>query len=210
MTITYIKNMYKLVGALIVLFIIMFLPVDSEKEIVTEIQNIAVDSVWDVSYYTVNRADVTLGRFLGKDSFSCIFDEKWGKGAPSQVGEQKDYFGFYAEAKIYVSKESEVHFKIGSDDYSELFIDGQLVLSIREPSSIPLNPFQEKDGSYRLTAGFHNLILKFYELEGDARCSFSTDPDVTRWIETRRVEREVSRPIFLFQKLIELVTSLLK
>jgi hypothetical protein len=195
--------------AIFFIFIILLCPVSSETKTITELQKIMVDSKWDVSYFTVNRINVTLGRFLGKDSFPSIFDKNWGKEGPPQVGSQTDYFGFCAETKIYVSKESEVHFKIGSDDYSELFIDGKLVLSIKEPSSIPLTPFQEKDRSYLLTAGFHNLTLRFYELEGDARCSFTTDPDVTRWFETRIVEREECRYIFLIEFIINTIHKFL-
>jgi len=191
-----------------IVFFVMILPVDSTTEIVPEEQTVEVNSVWDVHYFTVNREDVTLGRLLGRgEGFWCIFDRDWSWGGPPQVGDQTDYFGFHAEAQIHVSAESEVHFEIGSDDYSELYVDDQLVLSIRQPGSVFGGPFQETDVSLRLPPGFHKLTLGFYELEGTAHCSFSTDPDVTRWTETTTVNKTVRHPVLMFQKLRDLLVG---
>lgn len=202
-------NRIQVAAAMVVIFFLaMLMPVGFVTDTVAEQQNVEVKSIWDVSYFTVNREDLMLARVLGwRDNFDPIFDRDWRNGGPQQVGDQTDYFGLQAETTIYVSKESDVHFEIGSDDYSELFVDDQLVVSIKEQASVPGVPFQKRDASRRLATGFHKLTLRFYEIEGDAHCSFSTDPDVTRWIETTTVNKTVSHPVLVFQKLVDLLVG---
>ena len=95
------------------------------------------DSLTPVSKATVEDFDITLRR-------------------------QNDYFGFRFSGSIEITTAGTYTFYTASDDGSQLFIDGGLVVD-----NDGLHSTQEMSGSIYLTAGMHPIVVTFFENGGD-------------------------------------------
>jgi len=74
---------------------------------------------------------------------------------------QNDYFGFRFTGSIEISTAGTYTFYTNSDDGSQLFIDGGLVVNNDGPHSA-----QEMSGSIYLTVGMHPIVVTFFEQAG--------------------------------------------
>jgi len=79
----------------------------------------------------------------------------------ADFGGLTDNFIVHAIATLTVPADGEYTFRLRSDDGSELFIDGQLVID-----HDGLHAAEDKDGSIQLTAGRHDLRVNFFEAGG--------------------------------------------
>ncbi|WP_146203417.1 Ig-like domain-containing protein [Leucothrix pacifica] len=72
-----------------------------------------------------------------------------------------EYFGFRFSARINIETAGNYTFYTNSDDGSQLFIDGNLVVD-----NDGLHAMQERSGTVNLSAGDHSLIVTFFEKTG--------------------------------------------
>jgi len=79
---------------------------------------------------------------------------------------------------IKMDRDGPVHFVIGSDDGSRLYIDGDL-----EIDNWGSHNYRLRGTIIDLSKGFHTLTLGYYEVGGPAGLSFDCDPDVLMWYD---------------------------
>ena len=77
------------------------------------------------------------------------------------VAQRSSHFALLFEGKIYIEKTGDYTFFTNSDDGSQLFIDGKLVVE-NDGWHAP----RERAGKLRLSAGYHDIRVTFYEHEG--------------------------------------------
>lgn len=104
----------------------------------------------------------------GPDEINLEFDNNWGSGTVAH--NRSDDIHFYSSRAIYFSSSGTYRFTVGSDDGVGLLIDGIWVLD-----KFIDRPYTIDTVDVNLTAGYHNIILNYYERGGDARVSFAYD-----------------------------------
>ncbi|MDO8428275.1 MAG: PA14 domain-containing protein [Candidatus Diapherotrites archaeon] len=153
----------------------------------TECNNVTVqepyqDTVrtqWNLTWYGVNgNNELMYDGPMGTQTWDAKIDYDWA-GNPIYNGED-DYIGFVGNSRIYVPTERPVQFVLGSDDGSILYVDGQVVISNWGSHS-----FYQSQKTITLSAGYHNLELRYYQTYGNSRLYFDTDDSVIEWQETK-------------------------
>ncbi len=84
----------------------------------------------------------------------------------------EDFFCVRWSGVVRCPRDGEYRFFTDSDDGSQLFIDGKLVVD-----NGGAHAMREREGRVQLQAGDHALRLEFIEDEGDAGCILSWQPD---------------------------------
>ena len=130
---------------------------------------------WELSWKTLT-GDLEWGAQVGTSKWGSIFDHDWGTG-DIFLG-YDDYIGFQATMTIKMERDGPVHFAIGSDDGSRLYIDGVLKID-----NWGTHTYRISGITMDLSKGFHTLTLSYYDVAGNARVSFDCDPDVLMWYE---------------------------
>jgi len=128
---------------------------------------------WNLTWKTLT-GDLQWGAAVGTSKWGSIFDYDWGTGVVF-LG-YDDYIGFQATMTINMTRDGPVHFVIGSDDGSRLYIDG--VLKIDYWWS---HIYGERGITTDLSKGLHTLTLWYYDVAGGARVSFNCDLDLLMW-----------------------------
>lgn len=114
------------------------------------------------------------GEDVGSETFPAIFDYNWGTDALYSTYE--DSIGFIATMTIYVNRTGPISFVLGSDDGSQLFIDG-----IQQINLWSIHGYIQQSTILRLSQGTHTLTLWYYEWTELARVTFTCDQDVLSW-----------------------------
>lgn len=106
-------------------------------------------------------------RLAGKAEvkFTPNIDFYWHSDAPFR-GFIRDNFSARFTSCIYLSENKNVNFKLGSDDGSILIIDNKIVIS-----SWIYQGINYKKQSVELKAGFHKIVLEYFEGGGGAEVS---------------------------------------
>jgi hypothetical protein len=128
---------------------------------------------WNLTWYTITGA-YQWGASVGTSIWGAVFDHDFGTNA--LFGGYADYIGFQAVMTINMQRDGPVHFVTGSDDGSQLYVDG--VLWIDNWGS---HSYTEKGVTRDLSKGFHTLTLWYYDIGNVARISFNCDPDILMW-----------------------------
>jgi len=91
-----------------------------------------------------------------------------------QIGAPSDFYAFRWTCYINISKSGTYTFYTESDDGSQLFVDGALVVD-----NDGTHGLIEKSGSVDLSPGFHELVVTYFQLVGPKGLSVSFDgPDI--------------------------------
>ena len=130
---------------------------------------------WSVSWRTIT-GDLEWGAEVGTSKFCSTFDHDWGDGIIF-LG-YDDYVGFRATMQVKMERDGPVTFRIGSDDGSELYIDG-----IKKIDNWGSHMYRTRSTTIDLSQGSHTLTLWYYDLTGVARVSFDCDLDILMWYE---------------------------
>jgi len=130
---------------------------------------------WNLTWYTLT-GDLQWGASVGTSKWGAVFDHDFGGGVVF-LG-YDDYIGFQAIMKINMQRDGPVHFVIGSDDGSRLYIDGNLRID-----NWGTHTFTYRGITIDLSKGFHTLMLWYYDVTGGARVSFDCDSDILMWYE---------------------------
>lgn len=140
---------------------------------------------WAVTWYTITGSG-QLGSSVGNSTFPATFYYNWDQG--SVFSSYTDYVTFIATSTINVPQNRPVYFKLGSDDGSKLYVDGELIIDLFSDHS-----YNTADKTIQMTAGKHSLLLYYYERDGDASVSFDTDKEILTWQEqeTRTEQQKV-------------------
>src|SRR5207249_816448 len=83
-------------------------------------------------------------------------------GFDLSVSPKRDAFGMRFECFLKIPAEGDYTFHIGSDDGSRMLIDGKQVAA-----SDGTHPFTFGSGGAKLTAGWHELVVDYFEVGGD-------------------------------------------
>ena len=136
-----------------------------------------VQTEWDVHWSTLT-GEGEWGAEVGTETFPSTFDYNWSTGDVFAV--YSNYIGFSAYAEIKMQRDSggPVTFTIGSDDGSQLYLDGSKIIDNWGGHS-----YRTRSVTVNLTPGKHDLRLRYYEWTTYARVSFDCDPDVLEWEE---------------------------
>ena len=90
--------------------------------------------------------------------------------------ERNDQFGLRFEGFLSVEQEGEYTFHVGSDDGSRITVDGKIVAD-----NNGVHPFTQKNGKVKLTKGFHEVIVDYFEKGGEERLTAEYEgPNVKR------------------------------
>jgi len=130
---------------------------------------------WSVTWYTIS-GDGVWGSAVGTSDFPATFDYDWGSGKIF-LGHD-DYIGFGASMQIKMQRDGQVAFTVGSDDGTQLFLDGDMIIN-----NWDTRYYRTKRIITNLSQGTHQLWLSYYELWGNARVSFDCDPDILTWLD---------------------------
>jgi len=117
---------------------------------------------WSVTWYEVVSEDGTFGNELGSSTFPLRFFHSL-----EGFDDRYDHIGFKATLVVEVSGNLTVHFEIGSDDGSKLFVDGNEVIDLWW-----LHGYKVASVDLLLEEGVHTLEMWWYEWEGDSVASF--------------------------------------
>jgi hypothetical protein len=128
---------------------------------------------WQLSWRTLT-GDLQWGAEVGTATWGSIFDHDWGTGVVF-LG-YDDYIGFQATMTINMTRDGPVHFMIGSDDGSRLYIDGVLKIDYWWSHG-----YGVKGITTDLSKGLHTLTLWYYDVTSGARVSFDCDHDIVMW-----------------------------
>ncbi|GAG06628.1 unnamed protein product, partial [marine sediment metagenome] len=141
------------------------------------------EAEWSVKWRTLT-GDMKWGAEVGTSILPSTFLKDWGRG--NLYGTYDDYIGFEAGMEIYASVSGLYHFKLGSDDGSILFIDGDAVIA-----NYYNHPYQVKEVSVHLDKGKHNLHIRYYDRTDVAKILFEGDRELFSWteIETKQVQK---------------------
>ena len=101
----------------------------------------------------------------GPDGPNEEFSNDWGSGVLAYT--RSDNIMFYSSKTIYFSSAGSYKFILGSDDGSELFIDGVSKINLWSDHG-----YTEKSTIMSLTAGNHQFRINYYERTGGAILSF--------------------------------------
>jgi len=122
---------------------------------------------WSVTWYEVTKSDGTFGRVIGSSTFPARFVYRGITYTDPTGKEWADTFGFEATLTIDVPRDFTVIFRAGSDDGIMLFVDGKLVID-----GWRLRGYTIDEAEFSLSAGKHELKLKWYEWGGGQDASF--------------------------------------
>ncbi len=81
----------------------------------------------------------------------------------SIVADRSSNYGVQFRTNLQIIKPGEFEFWLGSDDGSQLFIDGKMVVDCDG-----VHPHQTKEGRISLAAGFHPVVVSYFQGEGGA------------------------------------------
>lgn len=130
---------------------------------------------WDVTWRTLS-GDLEWGGDVGTSEFFGTFDYDWGTG--TIFAGHDDYIGFGATMDVKVERDGPVTFTIGSDDSSDLYIDG-----VRRINNWGIHTYRTRSITIDLSEGTHHLTLYYIDKIGHARVSFDCDFDILMWYE---------------------------
>jgi len=128
---------------------------------------------WNLTWYTLT-GDLQWGASVGTSKWGAVFDHDFGSGVVF-LG-YDDYIGFKATMTINMTRDGPVHFVIGSDDGSRLYIDG-----VSKIDYWWSHVYGVKDITTDLSKGLHTLTLWYYDVTSGARVSFDCDSDILMW-----------------------------
>ncbi|MEM2886293.1 MAG: PA14 domain-containing protein [Thermoproteota archaeon] len=117
---------------------------------------------WSITWYEMNDQLGGYGQVLGTSTAPLRFDMT----TVSFQG-RSEHVGFMATTTIDLAEDSTVWFQIGSDDGSQLYVDGMALIN-----NWQLQAYQTMSAELQLTRGTHRLEMWFYQWEGGARVSF--------------------------------------
>jgi len=126
-----------------------------------------VRSTWGGKWYTITEAGAWRD-FVGEQVLPSTFHYSWEEG--DVFGGHAEFIGFTAYATINVFRFGPVHFAIGSDDGSRLYLNGQLIIDNWERGS-----YHTREATISLIPG---------QWTGDAALSFDADKEVLEWTRT--------------------------
>jgi hypothetical protein len=133
-----------------------------------------VFSTWSLTWYTLS-GSLQWGASVGTSTWGSVFDHDFGTGNNLFQG-YSTYIGFQATMTVNMQRDGPVHFVIGSDDGSQLYVDGTLWID-----NYGSHPYAEKGVTKDLARGTHTLTLWYFQVTGSARVSFNCDPDILMW-----------------------------
>jgi len=84
-------------------------------------------------------------------------------GFDLSVAGRPDNYALRFTSNLQIAKEGEYQFSLGSDDGSRLIIDGELVADCDG-----IHPHQTVEGRKTLTAGFHEVVVDYFQGGGEA------------------------------------------
>lgn len=128
---------------------------------------------WELTWYTLT-GDFQWGASVGTSEWGAVFDHDF-KYDILFLG-YDDYIGFQAVMTINMQRDSPIHFVIGSDDGSRLYVDDDLWID-----NWGSHTYRERDATGLLPKGIHTLKLWYYDVTSTARISFNCDLDVLMW-----------------------------
>jgi hypothetical protein len=128
---------------------------------------------WTLTWYTLT-GDLKWGASVGTSLWGAIFDHDFDSGVI--YGGYSNYVGFQATMTINMQRDGPVHFLIGSDDGSQLYVDGALWID-----NWGDHAYTEKSSTTSLSRGFHTLTLWYYNHVSPARIRFDCDSDLVIW-----------------------------
>jgi hypothetical protein len=157
-------------------------------------------TLWDVEWRTIT-GEGKWGAPVGHSTFPPTFTYDWGYG--EVYGGYKDYIGFIATAKIYVSRSGPVSFTVGANERAELYLNDKKIIdtweynittTIYETVTLtltlpPFDQYREKTTVINMNPAEYTLKLVYYEITGSAKVSFYADPDVLSWTKTIHTTR---------------------
>ena len=129
---------------------------------------------WSLTWYTLT-GSLQWGASVGTSTWGSVFDHDFGTGNNLFQG-YSTYIGFQATMTVNMQRDGPVHFVIGSDDGSQLYVDGVLWID-----NYGAHSYTEKGVTRDLAGGTHTLTLWYYQVTGPARVSFNCDPDILMW-----------------------------
>jgi len=139
---------------------------------------------WQVDWYVVLDTNPrTFGTYVGSQEFDGTFRYVWGTGY--LYGPYQNLVGFRAEAIFYLESSGMYTFYLASDDGSRLYLDGQIFADLwtNGVHGNPNSPFQYL---YYVSAGWHTLVLEYYDWSDSAWVRFDVDKgDLLTWEETQ-------------------------
>jgi hypothetical protein len=119
-------------------------------------------SEWDVTWYQVIDSYGTWGDVIGHSTLPARF------GRTTIIYEDvSEEFGFRATMTIELLRDDTVVFQTGSDDGIMLLVDGGVVIN-----GWRLRGYTIDEAEFKLSAGKHELKLKYYEWGGGQDASF--------------------------------------
>jgi hypothetical protein len=128
---------------------------------------------WNLTWYTLS-GSLQWGASVGTSTWGAVFDYDFGGNA--MFGSYSSYIGFVGTMTINKQTDGPVHFAIGSDDGSQLLLDGTNIVN-----NWGTHTYIEKGVTISVAKGFHVLVLQYYQVGGASRVSFNCDPDVLMW-----------------------------
>ena len=127
---------------------------------------------WAVTWWTITDGD--WGSKIGNSIWGPVFDYDYGEGVLFEG--LYDYIGFQAEMIINMQRDGPVHLLIGSDDGSQLRVDGNLLIDDWDSHG-----YRQTGVTMPLSKGLHKLELWYREIRWNARISFDCDLDLLMW-----------------------------
>jgi hypothetical protein len=129
---------------------------------------------WSLNWHTLS-GSLEWGASVGTSTWGAVFDHDFGYNNVL-FGGYNSYIGFVATMTINKQTDGPVHFVIGSDDGSQLLLDGAQIIN-----NWGTHAYTEVGVTINVAKGFHTLVLQYYQVAGNARVSFNCDPDVVMW-----------------------------
>ena len=112
------------------------------------------------------RFDYYLGSWNNMPDFSKLTPKKSGSLATGlfdiSIRDTNENFGFVYKGEIECPEDGEYTFVIGSDDGSQLLIDGKMVVN-----NDGIHGHQEKAGKVKLIEGKHDIEVRYFEKSGE-------------------------------------------
>jgi len=145
-----------------------------EADLEAMVDSIMMGREWNVTWYEVVESDGTFGEVIGSSTLPPRFVRRGITYVDPSGKEWSDAFGFEASLNIEVPRDLTVIFRAGSDDGIMLFVDGELVIN-----GWRLRGYTIDEAEFNLSAGKHELKLKWYEWGGGQDASF--DVKISDW-----------------------------
>lgn len=127
---------------------------------------------WNLTW--MNSSGTDWVAVVGTSTWGAVFDHDFGTSV--LFAGYSDNIGFYANMTINMQRDGPVHFVIGSDDGSQLYVDEELWIDNWGSHS-----YREIGVTRDLSEGMHNLTLWYIDVVNVARVSFNCDPDILMW-----------------------------